>query len=188
MQSSVVFCKKGVLTNFCKIRNKTRLVFNEVPDLQKLFSNYQIRDFGTDVFLWILRNSFFKEPFEQLFLLKHSFGLSVRHWPFAFSKAMSDIFSGEYFLGWICRLGRRLSSIFQTICQKPEAYFQTSQTSALELYLNPLKSVVKWKKPLRLYNCSLFIETALCFLIPDCNSNIFVCKSSHFIKCFKKLL
>ena len=33
---------------------------------------------------------------------------------------------------------------------------------------------------------SLRTETAISFLITDFNNNIFVCRSSHFIMCFKK--
>ena len=33
---------------------------------------------------------------------------------------------------------------------------------------------------------SLFTETATSFPIPDFNKSIFICRSNHFVKCFKK--
>ena len=39
---------------------------------------------------------------------------------------------------------------------------------------------------LLLFIDALFTETAKSFLILDFNNNIFVSRSSHFIKCFKK--
>ena len=39
---------------------------------------------------------------------------------------------------------------------------------------------------LLLFIDSLRTETAISFLITDFNNNIFVCRSSHFIMCFKK--
>ena len=39
---------------------------------------------------------------------------------------------------------------------------------------------------LLLFIDSLFSETATLFLIPGFNKNFFICRSTHFIKCFRK--
>ena len=53
----------------------------------------------------------------------------------------------ENFLGLICRLGTRVTSTFQTLSQKPEAYFQSSQTSAIRSFL---AKIVNGLKPLNI--------------------------------------
>ena len=44
-------------------------------------------------------------------------------------------FPAEYFLGLMCKLGTKVSSIFQTLSQEHEVYFQPSRKSAMELFL-----------------------------------------------------
>ena len=67
----------------------------------------------------ILNNAFFKEPLGRLLL--HKTGsvnfASTNFVPF--QKRCHTRFPGEFFLGLICRLGTRVSSIFQTLTQKP---------------------------------------------------------------------
>ena len=61
---------------------------------------------------------FFKEPFARLLLHKNKFCLLSEHNLVPFQKRCHKYFSAEYFLGLICRLGTRMSSIFQTHSQK----------------------------------------------------------------------
>ena len=97
----MLFCKKGVLTNFAKFTRK-----------------HQKRDCGTDFsceFCEISYNIFFKEPFGQLLQHKHSVCC-----PICLSKNdVTNIFWLRIYFGLICRLGTRLKSIFQALSQKP---------------------------------------------------------------------
>ena len=79
-------------------------------------------------------NIFFKESFGWLLLHKHSFCLLSQHQLSPFQKRCPSFFPAEYFLGLIFRLGTRKSSIFQTLSQNPETYFQPSQTSAMKFF------------------------------------------------------
>ena len=90
-----LFCKNGVLANFEKFTRKHK---KDIP----------LQMFSCE-FCEISNNTFFKEPIGRLLLHKHS--------PCLFSKTMSHIFS-RYFLGFICRLGTKVSSICKTLSQK----------------------------------------------------------------------
>ena len=63
----------------------------------------------------ISQKTFFKEPFGRLLLHKHSFCLLSQHDLVPFQKQYHTYFPDEYFLGLICRLGTRVSSIFKTL-------------------------------------------------------------------------
>ena len=63
----------------------------------------------------ISHEDFFKEPFGRLLLHKHSFCLLSQHNLVPFQKRCYTYFPAEYFLDLICRLGTRVSSIFQTL-------------------------------------------------------------------------
>ena len=91
------------------------------------FKLYWKRNSGTEDFLWILPNfTFFKEPFGCLLLHKHLFYFILPyHDLLSFQKRSQTYFLVEYFVGLICRLGTRVSSIFQTPSQK--------------LFFNPVK-------------------------------------------------
>ena len=67
----------------------------------------------------ISHNTFLKEPFGRLLLHKHSFCLLSQHDASPFQKRCYTYFPAEYFLGLIYRLVTRVSSIFQTLSQKP---------------------------------------------------------------------
>ena len=101
----MLFWKKDNVTSFAKFTRKQ-----------------QKRDSSRDVFLWILRishNIFFKEPCGRLLLRKHSLCLLSPMTFHLFKKKRHTYFLAQYFFGLICRLGTRVSSIFQTLCQKP---------------------------------------------------------------------
>ena len=67
----------------------------------------------------ISHKNFFKEPFGRLLLHKHSLCLLSQDELVPFQNRYHTYFPAEYFLGLICRLGTRVSSIFQTLSQKP---------------------------------------------------------------------
>ena len=101
----MLFWKKDNVTSFAKFTRKQ-----------------QKRDSSRDVFLWILRishNIFFKEPCGRLLLRKHSLCLLSPMTFHLFKKKRHTYFLAQYFFGLICRLGTRVSSIFQNLCQKP---------------------------------------------------------------------
>ena len=114
-----LFCKNGVLANFAKFTRKHQ---KDVP----------LQMFSCE-FCKIFHNIFFKEPFGQLLLHKHSLYLFSYHDLSPFQKRCRTFFLAEYFLGFICRLGTKVNSICKTLSQK--TYFQPSQTSAIELFL-----------------------------------------------------
>ena len=62
-----------------------------------------------------LITSFFKEPIGRLLQHKHSFCLLSHYYLSHFQKWCHTYFLLQYFLGLICRLGTRVSSIFQTL-------------------------------------------------------------------------
>ena len=64
-------------------------------------------------------NTFFKEPFGRLLLHKHSLCLFFYHDLSSFKKRCRKFFLAEYFYGFICRLGTKVSSICKTLTQKP---------------------------------------------------------------------
>ena len=70
-------------------------------------------------FCEISPNTIFKEPFGRLLPHKHSFCLLSRLNLLFFQKRCHIYFPAECFLGLIYRLGTRISSIFQTLCQAP---------------------------------------------------------------------
>ena len=100
-----LFCKNGVLANFAKLTRKHQ---KDTP-LQMLSCE----------FCEIFYNIFLKEPFGRLLLHKHSFCLLSQHDASSFQKRCYTYFPAEYFLGLIYRLVTRVSSIFQTLSQKP---------------------------------------------------------------------
>ena len=101
----MLFCKTGVLANFAKFTRKNQ---KEMP--AQMFSCE---------FCEISHNTFFKEPFGRLLLHKHSLCLLSQHDTSSFQKRCYTYFPAEYFLGLIYRLVTRVSSIFQTLSQKP---------------------------------------------------------------------
>ena len=70
-------------------------------------------------FCEIFHNIFFKEPFGLLLHHKHSFCLLSYHDLLSFQKQCHTYFLATYFFGLTCRLGTRVSSIFQALSQKP---------------------------------------------------------------------
>ena len=101
----VLFCKKGALANFAKFRRKHQ---KGIP----------VQMFSCE-FCELSHNTFFKEPFGRLLLHKHSLCLLSQHDTSSFQKLCYTYFPAEYFLGLIYRLVTRVSSIFQTLSQKP---------------------------------------------------------------------
>ena len=100
-----LFCKNGVLANFAKLTRKHQ---KDTP----------LQMFSCE-FCEIFHNIFLKEPFGRLLLHKHSFCLLSQHDASPFQKRCYTYFPAEYFLGLIYRLVTRVSSIFQTLSQKP---------------------------------------------------------------------
>ena len=98
--------KKDVLKNFAKFTRKH-------PK-----KRFWLRCFHVNS-AKILITSFFKEPFGWLLRHKHSFYLLSHHELSHFQKRCHTYFLAEYFLGLICRLETRVSSIFQALSQKP---------------------------------------------------------------------
>ena len=70
-------------------------------------------------FCKISHNILFKELFGRLLLHKHSFCLLSQNDLSSFQKQRRTYFLALYFFGLICRLGTTVSSIFQTLSQKP---------------------------------------------------------------------
>ena len=108
---------------------KFRKFHKKTPALKTRFSwscrstLYLEGDSGADVFFCefseILNNAFFKEPLGRLLLHKtRSVNFASTNFV-PFQKRCHTRFPGEFFLGLICRLGTRVSSIFQTLTQKP---------------------------------------------------------------------
>ena len=121
----VVFSKEGVLTNFAKFTRKylrKSLLFKEIGDLQSLALSKKIFPDVSCEFCEISQT-------QATSVLLYSRDLSP------FQKQYHTYFPTEYFLGLIWRLGTRVNPIFQTLSQKPEAYFQPTQTSAMEIFL-----------------------------------------------------
>ena len=119
-----MFCKKEVpayFANFARKPLRERLVFKEVAVLQSLTSSkkrFRNRWFICEL-CKIYHNIFLKEPFERLLLHKQSFCLLSQHDNSSFQKRCYTYFPTEYLLGLIYRLVTRVSSIFQTLSQKP---------------------------------------------------------------------
>ena len=101
---SELFCKNSVLANFAKFTRKHQ-------------KDIQLQMFSCD-FCEISQNIFFKEPFGRLLLHKHSLCLFSYHDLSPFQKRCHSFFLVEYFFGFICRLGTKVSSIYQTLSQK----------------------------------------------------------------------
>ena len=119
-QSSGGALRKRCSNKFRKFYKKTldlRLNFDEVADLQSL--TLKKKEILAQMFFCefseICHKTFFKEPFGRLLLHKHSFRLFSKLDLVPFQKRCHIYFSAEYFLGLICRLGPRMSSIFQTL-------------------------------------------------------------------------
>ena len=100
-----LFCKNGVVANFAKFTRKHQ---KDIP----------LQMFSCE-FCEIFHNTFFKEPFGRLLLHKHSLCLFSYHALSPFQKLCCTFFLAEYFLGFICRLGIKVSSICKTLSQKP---------------------------------------------------------------------
>ena len=91
----------------------------------------------------------FKEPFGRL-LHKHSFCLHSQHNLVPFQKRCHIYFLGEYFLGLICRLRTRVSSILQNLSQRP-IFYQVEYLwwSFFEKIVNSLKLLSIFAKKIR---------------------------------------
>ena len=115
----MVFCKKGVLTNFAKFTKKhlrERLVFKEIADLQSFTlskKRFRHRCFHVNSAKFLI----------TLFLRNLSDGcffcLLYHHDLSLFEKQCHTYFLCRYFLGLIYRLGTRVSSLFQALSQTP---------------------------------------------------------------------
>ena len=107
MRSSCLelFCKNGVLANFAKFTRK----------LQK---DIGLQMFSCE-FCKISHSTFFKKPFGRLLLHNHSLCLFSYHDLSPFQKRCRTFFLADYFFGFICRLGIKVSSIYKTLTQKP---------------------------------------------------------------------
>ena len=77
----------------------------------------------------------FKKSIRWLLLQKLYVCLASRHDRSSFQKRCHTYFPSENSLGFVCRLRTRVNSIFETLSQKLDAYFQPSQTSVKELFL-----------------------------------------------------
>ena len=102
---SELFCKNSVLANFAKFTRKHQ-------------KDIQLQMFSCE-FCEISHNIFFKEPFGRLLLHKHSLCLFSYDKLSSFQKRCRTFFLVEYFLGFICRLGPKVSSICKLLSQKP---------------------------------------------------------------------
>ena len=100
-----LFCKNGVLANFAKFTRKHQ---KDIP----------LQMFSCE-FCEISHSTFFKEPFGRLLIYKHSLCLFSYHDLSPFQKRCHTFFLAEYFLGFIFRLGTKVSSIRKTLSQKP---------------------------------------------------------------------
>ena len=100
-----LFYKNGVLENFAKFTRKHR---KDIP----------LQMFSCE-FCEISHNIFFKEPFGRLLLHKHSLCLFSYHDISPFQNRCGIFFLAQCFLGFICRLGTKVSSICKTLSQKP---------------------------------------------------------------------
>ena len=102
---SELLCKKGALANLAKFTRKHQ------------------KDIPLQMFLWefckISYISFFREPFRGLLLYKDSPCLLSYHDLSPCQKRCHTFFLAECFLGLICRLGTKVSSICKTLSQKP---------------------------------------------------------------------
>ena len=100
-----LLCKNDVLANFAKFTRKDQ---KDIP----------LQMFSCE-FWEISHNTFFKEPFGQLLLDKHSLCLFSSHDLSPFQKRCRTFFLAKYFFGFICRLGTKVSWIYKTLSQKP---------------------------------------------------------------------
>ena len=108
--------------------------------------------------LWeISHDSLFKEPLGQLLLHKHSSCSLSYHKISPFQKQCHTYFLTEFFLCLICRLGTRVSSIFQTLSQK--------------LIFNPVKHL-RWSFFAKIVNSlkalSIFAKSSIVDVRPGC--------------------
>ena len=115
----VVPPEKRVPRNFANFTRKhllKRLDFNKVANLQFNFIKKEIQAQMFFCEFWEISNKIFlKKPFGRLLLHKQSFCLLSQHDLVPFQKRSDIYFPAECFLGLICRLGTRVSSIFQTL-------------------------------------------------------------------------
>ena len=100
-----LFCKNGVLANVTKFTRKHQ---KEIP----------LQMFSCE-FCKISHDTFFKELFRRLLPHKHLLCLFSYHDLLPFQKRCRTFFLAEYFFGFICRLGTKVSSICKTLNQKP---------------------------------------------------------------------
>ena len=100
-----LFCKNGALANFAKFTRKHQ---KDIP----------LQTFSCE-FCKISHSTFFKKPFRRLLLHKHSLCLFSYHDLSRFQMRYRTFFLAEYFLGFICRLGTKVSSVCKTLSQKP---------------------------------------------------------------------
>ena len=120
-----MFCKKKVPIHISQISQENpcakRLVFKKAAVLQSLTlpkKRCRRRWFICEL-CKISHNMFLKEPLGRLLLHKHSFCLLSQHDASPFQKRCYTCFPTEHFLGLIYRLVARVSSVFQTLSQKP---------------------------------------------------------------------
>ena len=99
----VLYCKKGVLTNFAKLTKKHQKILAQIFSCE---------------FFKISQNIFFKEAFGRLLHHKDLFCLLSYHDLSPFQKQCHKYFV-QYFFGLTCRLGTSARSIFQALSQKP---------------------------------------------------------------------
>ena len=92
-------------------------------------------------FCKIFHNFFLKEPCGWLPLRKHSFCLLSHHDLLLFQKICHTYFPAEYFLGLICRLGSKLSLIFQTLSQTPTYQSNICDGPFVSKIVNSLKAL-----------------------------------------------
>ena len=91
-------------------------------------------------FCEISRNTYFKEPFEQLLWHKHSFCLLSHHDLLSFQKRCHTYFPVEYFLGLICGLEEDWAQYF-----KPSArsLFSTQSNICDEAFFAKIANIFK---------------------------------------------
>ena len=129
----MLFCKQDVLKNFAKFTRKH----------QK--KRFQLRCSHVNSAKFLITSSF-KEPYGRLIRHKHLFYLLPHHELSHFQKCY-PYFLVEYFLGLICRLGARVSSIFQALSQKP--IFNPAEHHPIDRHF--FVQIVKSLKPLSIY-------------------------------------
>ena len=99
-----LFCKNGVLTNFAKFTKNTKKIFH-------------YRCFLVNSAKFLI-TSFLKSPSDGCFCINTRSVYFPTTTFRLFKKRCRSFFLAEYFLGFICRLGTKVSSICKTLSQK----------------------------------------------------------------------